>query len=808
MCLKLRLMQTFLSNKLTNYKVCLVNQYLDLTSAKNIDLVKDWLCNVKKEIINVLKELVEFHIKLYLSLILLAVLLPLYVNTLIWYHLEPLDASVTWSTIIHSYIPSILQAFYVSCRDLTLWVVPLYYELCCKFITTIITLTLDLLEIALDYLVIGIYFVTKTYFSTVKFVIQNALIQILWPELSTVDCDNFATNKLLSESYDNKLKLIGWLDYMDTLLLVKADRTHLNLTHVFNMPVENGLGGIPQLNSWEEANRVSYFSNLHDLLENPVNYRHLTDNFITLKAVNNILNYTYSTVLSLYVIILFTYSVYRGINYGKITVVINTTLFLLFSLSAAKLAVGGESWAVSSDLKINNVLTSLNLFSFYYDNLTFTFLFTIYIISFVVHKYQFSYLNTSPTKENFLIMFNVFILSMVGVVSTSNWFCLLLSWEVLGLSSFLLIGYYKNKPAALKSALKAFTFNKLSDLFLFIAFALYYFTYGTFYFVQQPVVTPAAEWISTFILITAFIKSAQFCFYFWLPDSMEAPIPASALIHSATLVSAGIYLVLRIINLLELSNTSQYLLLVVPSITMVVTSLIAYNQTDIKKLLAYSTIANCGFIYFLIFLKAYKLALIYFVIHGVVKSFSFLVAGELIVENNHAQDIRKWVNFNLYTKLKLLFLALLLLLLSGIPLSMIYSIKSGLYYSNCTSGYTYTWSVVSLILYTLNSYLYGLKVILFMINKNIFYKKYRKFYVHTSDLHVHTNLLFVLYLSLLIGIVMITSFSVVTVGSVLSWKWLISFLLLTIGFTYTTLRDEIMYIQAVILVVFILNIIV
>lgn len=122
---------------------------------------------------------------------------------------------------------------------------------------------------------------------------------------------------------------------------------------------------------------------------------------------------------------------------------------------------------------------------------------------------------------------------------------------------------------------------------------------------------------------------------------MDAPVPASALIHSATLVAAGIYLVLRFINNIELNNVSMSLLLISSTITMLFSSLIAANQTDIKKLLAYSTISNCAFIYFLIFINNYALALNYFMLHGFLKSLSFMIAGILIRNQHHSQDMRK-----------------------------------------------------------------------------------------------------------------------------------------------------------------------
>lgn len=193
----------------------------------------------------------------------------------------------------------------------------------------------------------------------------------------------------------------------------------------------------------------------------------------------------------------------------------------------------------------------------------------------------------------------------------------------------------------MKSSLKAFFFNRISDLFLFIFFAAFLFEYGTSSLVTVHSTGSSIEFLLLFSLTQlAFIKSAQGVYYFWLPDSMEAPIPASALIHSATLVSAGIYLCLRFRYLLLSNVFLRDFILYHSLISAVIFSFTAFLQYDIKRLLAFSTISNCSFMYFLISLGFLNETLFYFTLHGFLKSLLFLLVGYLIINNFHSQDIR------------------------------------------------------------------------------------------------------------------------------------------------------------------------
>lgn len=488
----------------------------------------------------------------------------------------------------------------------------------------------------------------------------------------------------------------------------------------------------------------------------------------------------YKTTTLLFLTVIILYAIFRNINYKHILYICNIILLVLLILTIINYITYQGKVTIHSNILLNSTFFSVNLSTFVFDKLTLTFLITIYAISFAVNVYSYRYLSDSAFKENFLIWFSVFILSMVGVVSTANWFGLLLSWELLGISSFFLIGFFKNKPAALKSALKAFFFNKISDLFLLLACLVYYISYQTLNLTEQPSFNDLSEFIGIFICITAFVKSAQFIFYFWLPDSMEAPIPASALIHSATLVSAGIYLVLRFINLIEINNISQTLILIFSTTTISIIPFIAWQQTDIKKLLAYSTISNCGFIYLLIYLKLYNLALLYFMVHGLIKSFAFIVAGELILENKHQQDFRKWNNFTYYTKLLLFTLILLLLFLSGLPVSFVYTLKQTLINSNFINGFQYVTISIVLLMYTIGSYGYGLKLLYFFFYKNKNYKNLKVKHMTVDSKNTIIYGIFIFYMITLNLVILLNINTTSTITITLLWNWLFSIFFLII----------------------------
>jgi NADH:ubiquinone oxidoreductase subunit 5 (subunit L)/multisubunit Na+/H+ antiporter MnhA subunit len=289
------------------------------------------------------------------------------------------------------------------------------------------------------------------------------------------------------------------------------------------------------------------------------------------------------------------------------------------------------------------------------DLVSFGFAFLTLSISVFVNIFAFSYFRYEPNVGRLVTLLNSFVLSMVFLVCSGNFAMLLLGWELIGLTSFLLINFWATRVATLKSAFKAYSFNKLSDVSMLTAVVALTVVLGNTSFCEV-MGTLGHLWdlnlvhllglnlieFSTFFLLTAaFVKSAQFGFHIWLPDSMEAPVPASALIHSATLVSAGVFLILRLHPLLELSIIFTFAAPMVGSLTALVGGVGAIFQTDLKRILAYSTISHCGFLVFLGYFGYGDLILVYLYVHGFFKASVFLCAGNIIRLSKNYQDVRR-----------------------------------------------------------------------------------------------------------------------------------------------------------------------
>lgn len=299
-------------------------------------------------------------------------------------------------------------------------------------------------------------------------------------------------------------------------------------------------------------------------------------------------------------------------------------------------------------LKLNpntwyNVSYELN---FKITSLSFLFIFLVNIIGFATNIYILNYFKFEERNEEFSLLINWFILSMIILVSSNNFFTIILGWELIGITSFLLINFWKFKATTLGCSFKAFAFNKFSDLFLMLALCSLWNAYKVdtidtllnviSFNKTNNMVTLTFSGIC--LLICSSVKSAQIFGHLWLPDSMEAPVPASALIHSATLVSAGIYLLLKFQLIFMLTGLMPAIFLL-GSVTACYGGIVAASQSDVKKLLAYSTISHCGFIYVSISLNNFLLSIVYLYLHGLFKAVTFFCVGSLIKYNN-TQDMR------------------------------------------------------------------------------------------------------------------------------------------------------------------------
>lgn len=316
------------------------------------------------------------------------------------------------------------------------------------------------------------------------------------------------------------------------------------------------------------------------------------------------------------------------------------------------------------------------------DSLSYLFVLLVTVIGFATNFYVLNYLKYEANEDVFAILLNWFMFSMIILVLANNLFTLFLGWESIGLSSFFLINFWSSRRGTIKSSFKAFFFNKISDVFLFLFLILVnYATYlndlsginGSVLMnsVNQGYILQTA---AVCLLICTLFKSAQLFGHLWLPDSMEAPVPASALIHSATLVSAGVYLLLRFTPLVSL-NHLQPTILLIGSVTAAYGGVVSASQTDMKKLLAYSTISHCGFLFVTIGTEVYSASLIYVFLHGLFKASTFFCAGSFIRVAG-SQDTRNMGNLSRLLPVDTMFLIVCSFNLGGLPFSMGYLYKS------------------------------------------------------------------------------------------------------------------------------------
>lgn len=270
------------------------------------------------------------------------------------------------------------------------------------------------------------------------------------------------------------------------------------------------------------------------------------------------------------------------------------------------------------------------------------------------------------------------------------------------MTSFLLINFWQTRVGTLKAAFKAYSFNKFSDSALLLGLAYFYLIFGDLGLrAGQLSVLPATSLLdsslllvspvdlaSFFFISAAFVKSAQLGFHVWLPDSMEAPVPASALIHSATLVSAGIFLLVRLQSLTEVSGYAATVIPLVGAVTAFVGGFSALFQTDLKRILAYSTISHCGFLFVLLSLGTLEHTLFYLYVHGFFKASSFLCVGSILRFTHGYQDLRRMGGFWKYLPSEFYFLLFCLSCLAGMPMFFGYSVKHLVLSVGSGSAYT------------------------------------------------------------------------------------------------------------------------
>jgi NADH-quinone oxidoreductase subunit L len=307
------------------------------------------------------------------------------------------------------------------------------------------------------------------------------------------------------------------------------------------------------------------------------------------------------------------------------------------------------TWLTSGDTRFE--------IGFLIDRLTALMMVVVTFVSLMVHVYTVGYMADDPGYQRFFSYISLFTFSMLMLVMANNFLQLFFGWEAVGLVSYLLIGFWYTRPTAIYANLKAFLVNRVGDFGFVLGIALVLAHFGNLdyasAFSQAPAhaadtirILPGRDWLlMTVICVALFVgamgKSAQFPLHVWLPDSMEGPTPISALIHAATMVTAGIFMVARMSPLFELSQTALSVVLVIGAITAFFMALVAVTQFDIKRVIAYSTLSQLGYMTAALGASAYSAGIFHLMTHAFFKAVLFLGAGSVIIAMHHEQDMRR-----------------------------------------------------------------------------------------------------------------------------------------------------------------------
>jgi NADH-quinone oxidoreductase subunit L len=317
------------------------------------------------------------------------------------------------------------------------------------------------------------------------------------------------------------------------------------------------------------------------------------------------------------------------------------------------------SWATIGSLKLE--------IGFLVDTLTATMMCVVTFVSLMVHIYTIGYMEEDDGYQRFFSYISLFTFSMMMLVMSNNFLQLFFGWEAVGLVSYLLIGFWYTRPTAIYANMKAFLVNRVGDFGFALGIGLVLAYFGSMDYAEVFKAAPALAdkqvnfWFNTpwslmsvtciCLFIGAMGKSAQFPLHVWLPDSMEGPTPISALIHAATMVTAGIFMVSRMSPLFELSDTALGFIMVIGSITALFMGFMGIIQNDIKRVVAYSTLSQLGYMTIALGASAYSVAIFHLMTHAFFKALLFLAAGSVIIGMHHDQDIRNMGGLKKYMKI-------------------------------------------------------------------------------------------------------------------------------------------------------------
>ena len=358
--------------------------------------------------------------------------------------------------------------------------------------------------------------------------------------------------------------------------------------------------------------------------------------------------------------------------------------FIISAMTLKSVAIDGArfnatiyEWMVLGGLKME--------IGFLIDGLSAMMMCVVTFVSLMVHIYTIGYMEEDAGYQRFFSYISLFTFSMLMLVMSNNMLQLFFGWEAVGLVSYLLIGFWYTKPTAIFANMKAFLVNRVGDFGFILGIGLIVAFAGTLNYTEVFAKAPelaklgfanpfgGEQWmLITVTCICLFIgamgKSAQFPLHVWLPDSMEGPTPISALIHAATMVTAGIFMVARMSPLFELSDTALSFILVIGSITALFMGFLGIIQNDIKRVVAYSTLSQLGYMTVALGASAYSVAVFHLMTHAFFKALLFLAAGSVIIGMHHDQDIRNMGGLRKYMPITWITSLLGSLALIGTPL--------------------------------------------------------------------------------------------------------------------------------------------
>ena len=421
---------------------------------------------------------------------------------------------------------------------------------------------------------------------------------------------------------------------------------------------------------------------------------------------------TLSVIILFIPLLGFVLTLFTGMNFKWAFLIENVLIVLGFILSVV-LLYNKLSGYLDTDIVSEFNWINLGIIPFFgeiiiklgikLDNVAVIMNFTVFLISMVVHLFSIDYMKGDKRYSRYFAYLGLFTFSMTGIVVTNNVLMMYIFWELVGLSSYLLIGFWFEKKSASDAGKKAFIVNRIGDLGMFAGILILFVTYKTFSFQEIFNAVAAGQlpfnsefWLTITGLLLfcgAIGKSAQFPLHVWLPDAMEGPTPVSALIHAATMVAAGVYFIVRIFPIL--SGDALLIIAIIGAISAFIPATIALTQNDIKRVLAYSTVSQLGYMIMALGIGAYVFAFFHLITHAFFKACLFLGSGSVIHSMHHEQDIqnmgglRKKMPITYYTFL------LATLALSGIPLTSGFLSKDGilagtLAYTSLTGNWFFT----------------------------------------------------------------------------------------------------------------------